>query len=65
MSNANYMQTLPGGHCFTCHKDYEEESNYHPCFSTGFVASTPCDEACKDSKYPMPLWAKDGPLSPE
>lgn len=53
MSEANYMEVMPGGHCLTCHKDYEDDK-YHPCFTTGFIAATPCTKkTCGGSKFQM------------
>lgn len=47
---ANFMQVLPGGHCFTCHKDYEEYTERHPCLDKS--NPTNCKEECyKNSKY--------------
>lgn len=51
------MQHLPGGHCFTCHKDYSEESSEHYCFKNpDRIKPTKCTEVCKDSKYQKESW---------
>lgn len=58
MEKANYLQVLPGGHCYICHKDYEEFNHQHSCtredLSLENVVSkiTQCTEECyKTSKF--------------
>jgi len=58
MTQNNFMQHLPGGHCFACHKDFTEEGDEHffnTCPMKG-TEPTPerCLDECKDSKYVYP-----------
>ena len=48
MNNINYMKVLPGGHCFYCHKDYEEMSENHPCAKLYYGNKNPtsCEPGC-------------------
>lgn len=62
MGHSNYMQVLPGGHCFICHKDFDEMSNEHPCFKDPNGVPTACGEECKDSKYKMRPYGKSASL---
>lgn len=52
------IQQLPGGHCFICHQDFEEERKDHPCFDLGMLElqgkAQPCGERCRGSKYYTP-----------
>lgn len=52
MENANYMQVLPGGHCFYCHQDFPDKHDYIECAKLNKENyHYPCDERCKDSKF--------------
>ena len=46
--SVTYMQILPGGHCFTCHKNFKENSENHLCFRD--CKPTACKMKC-DSRY--------------
>ena len=45
-----FLQTLPGGHCFTCHKDFKEEFLEHECVKNDKIDTTPCTDKCSQ-KY--------------
>lgn len=49
---SNFLQKLPGGHCFYCHKDFPDKHDWEACrTSSTSNYHYPCDERCKDSKY--------------
>lgn len=53
MHSNNFLQVLPGGHCFHCHKDYEgDRHDYWQCEKDNpGNYHYPCDTRCIDSKY--------------
>ncbi len=61
METTGYMQIMPGGHCFLCHKDYEEMGEDHRMFCLDYqeyigpntmkIKPTPCEPGCS-KKFP-------------
>lgn len=49
MTNINFMQIEKGGHCFKCHKDFEEFGTEH---MTSCKAGEPTPGGCDSCKIP-------------
>ncbi len=61
MTNINYLQVLPIGHCFKCHHDYDDRTDpQHPVHCTG-TNGKPCTEFTGDECKP---WLKKEEILP-
>lgn len=57
--SVNYMQLLPGGHCFLCHEDYPVDHDFQKCLGI-HGQPKPCGEQCKASKFYTPTFPTPG-----